>query len=181
MDWEPVAPRIVKPVVPLISWLTARYIAHHRNRLVGGSKIISKEIQAQLGGFFPEAVLAETRIIKTVMPQPILYPLGRVLGVKGLLEIDSIGAITLMDVVAYPEELDLSTLFHELVHVTQYRVLGLKRFAQLYVRGFLQGGGYRGIPLERQAYELGRRFQRQPGTIFSVEEEVIRRSEAGLL
>ena len=33
-------------------------------------------------------------------------------------------------------------LFHELVHVQQYRQLGIPRFSEFYVRGFLSGGGY---------------------------------------
>jgi hypothetical protein len=37
---------------------------------------------------------------------------------------------------------DYGLLFHELVHVEQYRQLGIPRFAELYVRGFLSGGGY---------------------------------------
>ena len=115
------------------------------------------------------------------MPDPILYPLVRVFGIKGMLQMSSIGAITLLDVVAYPEELDSSTLFHELVHVVQYRVLGWKEFARLYVRGFLERGGYEGIPLERQAYQLGTRFDRWPKGLFSVEEEVIRWHSAGKL
>jgi hypothetical protein len=104
-----------------------------------------------------------------------------VFGIRGLLEMSSIGAITLVDVVAYSDELDRSTIFHELVHVVQYRVLGLKRFAQLYVKGFLEGGGYDGIPLEQQAYELGARFDRRPEDKFSVEEDVIRRHADGRL
>jgi hypothetical protein len=66
----------------------------------------------------------------------------------------AIGAITLVDVIAYPEKMNRRILFHELVHAVQYRVLGLRQFARLYVTGFLNGGGYEGIPLERQAYEL---------------------------
>ncbi len=172
---------MVGPMIPVISWMTARYIAHHRKRLVRNSATIQGETQAQLRGFFPDSVLAETRIIRAVMPEPMLYPLVKVFGIQGLLEMSSIGAITLVDVVAYPVRLDCSTLFHELVHVVQYRVLSLKRFAELYVRGFLERGGYRGIPLERQAYELAARFDREPKNIFSVEEDVIRRSAAGLL
>jgi hypothetical protein len=115
------------------------------------------------------------------MPEPVLYPLVRMCGIQGILEMSAIGAITLVDVVAYPEDMDVGTLFHELVHVVQYRVLGLKEFARLYVRGFFQGGGYDGIPLERQAYALGERFERQPENTFSVEEDVIRRQANGSL
>jgi hypothetical protein len=40
------------------------------------------------------------------------------------------------------------------------------RFAELYVRGFLNGGGYNGIPLEINAYGLGCRFEGSPRTRF---------------
>jgi hypothetical protein len=179
-DASPI-PGLVKPLVPLVSWMTARYISYHRRRLVKCSSVLSSDLQARLQDFFPRVVLTETRIIQAVMPEPILYPLVKVLGIQGLLPMSSIGAITLVDVVAYPERLGDNTLFHELVHVVQYRVLGLKLFAELYVKGFLAGGGYAGIPLERQAYDLGARFEQHPGKAFSVEEDVIRRHAAGLL
>lgn len=173
--------RVARPLVPLLSWMTARYIGHHRNRLYPDSRPISADRQAPLRGFFSDSVLTETRIVQAVMPVPVVYPLVKILGVKGLLEMSSIAAITLIDVVAYPAKLELSTLFHELVHVVQYRVLGLKRFAKLYVKGFLNGRGYYGIPLEKQAYALTARFDEDPDKVFSVEEDVIRRSAAGLL
>ena len=173
-------PRMVKPLVPLISWITAGYIGYHRKRLLGESNPIPENARAHLRGYFSDAVLEQTRIVQAAMPEAIVYPLGKILGIKGLLEMSSIGAITLIDVIAYPEQLGVSTLFHELVHVVQYRVLGLKRFAELYVAGFLRGGGYFGIPLEKQAYELGARFDEEAEKVFSVEEEVIRRSAAGL-
>jgi hypothetical protein len=174
-------PRLIRPLVPLISWLTARYIAYHRRRLLPQSIAIPDRMITPMRAFFPASVLAETRIVQARMPDPILYPLVRVFGIQGMLEMSSIGAITLIDVVAHPDELDLGTLFHELVHVVQYRVLGLKEFARLYVRGFLEQGGYEGIPLERQAYQLGSRFERWPQRLFSVEEEVIRWHSAGKL
>ena len=174
-------PRLIKPLIPLISWLTARYIAYHRRRLLPQSIAIPDPMIASMRAFFPASVLAETRVVQARMPDPILYPLVRLFGIKGMLEMSAIGAITLMDVVAYTEQLDRGTLFHELVHVVQYRVLGLKQFARLYVRGFLEGGGYENIPLERQAYQLGARFDREPNKSFSVEAEVIRWHSAGKL
>jgi hypothetical protein len=50
--------------------------------------------------------------------------------------------------------------------------LGIPPFAELYVRGFLTGGGYDGKPLEVNAYLLEDRFERDPQTRFSVENEV---------
>jgi hypothetical protein len=66
----------------------------------------------------------------------------------------------------------LGHTLRELVHVEQYRQLGIPSFAELYVRGFLNGGGYDGIPLKVNAYELGDRFEGNPRTRFSVANEV---------
>ena len=161
--------------------MAARYITHHRQRLAPHGIAISAEIAARLRGFFTEEVLSGTRIVRATMPEPVLYPLVRAFGIKGILEMSAVGAITLVDVVAYPGDIDLDTLFHELVHVVQFRVLGLREFARLYVRGFFKAGEYDGIPLERQAYALGERFERHPEQIFSVQQEVIRRYADGRL
>jgi hypothetical protein len=63
-------------------------------------------------------------------------------------------------------------LFHELVHVEQYRLLGIPRFSELYVRGFLVGASYEEIPLERNAYLLDGRYEKDPTLHFSVADEV---------
>ena len=62
-------------------------------------------------------------------------------------------AITFCDVVVSHEPFSDGLLFHELVHVEQYRQLGVPRFSELYV-GFLNGGGYEEISLEVNAYTL---------------------------
>src|SRR5205085_5011574 len=72
-------------------------------------------------------------------------------------------------------------LFHELVHVEQYRQLGIPRFSELYVGGFLNGGSYEAIPLEVNAYTLGGRFESEPRRMFSVEDEVGRWAAEGRL
>jgi hypothetical protein len=66
-------------------------------------------------------------------------------------------------------------LFHELVHVEHYRQLGIPRFSELYLRGFLNGGSYEAIPLEVNAYVLNRRFEQSPANRFSVMEVVGKR------
>jgi hypothetical protein len=66
------------------------------------------------------------------------------------------------------------------VHVVQYRHLGVSSFADLYVRGFLNGGSYEEIPLEKQAYELEARFANN-GEAFSVDDDVQRRRKLGQL
>lgn len=80
--------------------------------------------------------------------------------------------ITFDNVVVFRIPLTESILFHELVHVEQYRQLGVQRLAELYLTGFMRGGGYEEIPMEANAYELGRRFEANPCSPFSVEAEV---------
>jgi len=169
----------VRPLVPLLSWLTARYIAKQRRRVLPHAEPIGRRFCSEFRPFFSTEVLANTRVAHASGPNPRFYFLVRLLGIRGVLEMSAIGAITLVDVIAYPERMNRSTLFHELVHVVQYRVLGLQQFARLYVTGFLNGGGYEDIPLERQAYELEERFSRDPRSVFSVEMDVLERLRAG--
>jgi hypothetical protein len=81
-----------------------------------------------------------------------------------------VSAITLDDVVAVRERPSPRLLFHELVHVVQFRLLGVGDFARLYVTGFLREGSYDAIPLERCARILEERFA--SGARFSVEAVV---------
>jgi hypothetical protein len=83
-------------------------------------------------------------------------------------------AITFCDVVVSHEPFSNGLLFHELVHVEQYRQLGIPRFSELYVRGFLNGGSYEAIPLEVNAYTLGDGYEQNPANRFPVEDEVRR-------
>lgn len=50
-------------------------------------------------------------------------------------------------------------LFHELVHVVQWEKLGVKRFLLAYGEGLINLG-YRGMPLERIAYDLQGKFDK---------------------
>ena len=62
-------------------------------------------------------------------------------------------------------------LFHECVHVVQYRKLGVDRFVEEYVRGWADNNyDYSSIPLEQEAYALENRFS--SGERFSVEAVV---------
>jgi hypothetical protein len=66
--------------------------------------------------------------------------------------------ITFQDVVVHVEPLTTPLLFHELIHAVQYKHLGLSGFAKHYGHGFLTGGSYEEIPLEKQAYGLEERI-----------------------
>jgi hypothetical protein len=104
------------------------------------------------------------------VPNPPFYADLEKFGFSGLPNFSTMPAITFDDVVVFHDPLTPQLIFHELVHVVQYRLLGIDEFARLYVRGYLHGG-YEGTPLEICAYDLDGRFIM--GSVgFNVEAEV---------
>jgi hypothetical protein len=103
------------------------------------------------------------------------------LGFNHLPDQSAMAAITFCDVVMSHDAFFDGLLFHELVHGEQCGQLGIPRFSELYVRGFLNGGSYEAIPLEVNAYSLEDRFRRDPRRMFSVENEIGRWAAEGKL
>jgi hypothetical protein len=63
---------------------------------------------------------------------PEFYPMLRNLGFNHLPDPSTMAAITFSDKVVSHVHFTDGLLFHELVHVEQYRQLGIPRFAELY-------------------------------------------------
>ena len=103
------------------------------------------------------------------------------MGIKNLPSFEEVAAITFIDVVVHNAPLTDAITFHELVHVEQYRQLGLEEFSHRYIKGFLKGGSYEQIPLEKHARELEQRYSAEPDRPFSVETEVREAIAAGLV
>lgn len=129
--------------------------------------------------FFPASSLDLTRIVVLAgerVCNPPFYPELQKMGFKpgSLPDFSLMAAITFVDTVVSHEPLTDRLLFHEIVHVVQYEMLGLQEFTAKYVRGFLTGGSYAAIPLEMNAYELEARFAAAPARPFSVADVVQR-------
>ena len=127
--------------------------------------------------FFPQSSLDSVRIVVLRgirVGNPPFYEELVQMGFErvSLPDFDLMAAVTFVDTIVSHEVFTDRLLFHELVHVVQYQKLGLADFAAKYVRGFLSGGSYEAIPLERNAYELEARFAAAPMNSFSVEAEV---------
>ncbi len=106
-----------------------------------------------MDGFFSPQLLDGTRLIALQgkrVANPDFYPMLRSWGFNNLPDQSAMAAITFRDVVVSHEAFSNGLLFHELVHVEQYRPLGIPRFSELYVRGFLDGGRLRGNSLGSQ-------------------------------
>jgi len=66
----------------------------------------------------------------------------------------------------------ISILFHELVHVVQFELLGSRKVIEAYLQAWEQNGyQYHDVPFEIQAYRLEARFERHE-PLFSVREVV---------
>jgi hypothetical protein len=165
---------LVSHAAPVLSWPVAQYIVHQRNRLEQHSAPLPEETIATLQGYF-DAVDLERACIVIADPLPISDPPFAAAVHRLGFDFPSVAltaAITFDHVIVSRERMSPALLFHELVHVVQYRLLGVSAFAYQYVQGFLSGGSYHGIPLEGCAFALERRFVTESRP-FRVEAEVL--------
>lgn len=163
-----------------IEWVVqqvASYIGHQRQTYRQGAAPFSVSQKNAMLPFFPEPALDSTRLVvltgQHVGNPPFYDELIRMgFEAASLPDFAHMSAITFVDTIVSHEPFTDRLLFHELVHVVQYEKLGVAEFAAKYVRGFLSGGCYEAIPLERNAYELDARFAAAPTKAFSVVSEV---------
>lgn len=168
-------PQLSEEQISQVAGFVADYISVQRQKALPRALPLRRSQTTSLDRFFRPDVLDSTRLSildRTRVENPPFYGLLAPMGFTKLPDFSQMAAITFCDVVVSHQPVTSELLFHELVHVEQYRQLGIHRFAELYVRGFLAGGGYDGIPLELNAYQLGERFETNPQSGFSVEADV---------
>ena len=117
----------------------------------------------------PARVLDSARLCVlrgTRVSNPSMYSMAKMMGIRNLPDFSEMAAITFVDVIVSHQEFTDALLFHELVHVVQYAQMDLKEFAARFVNGFIQGGSYEEIPLEKKAHALEGRFSQNSGERF---------------
>jgi hypothetical protein len=176
MDLSQIPPGLIGQVAGMV----ADYISSSRKKYSVDAMPLTSEQCLGMQPFFPAEILDQTRLLVLKgqrIQDPGFYTMARMMGFKDLPSFSDVAAVTFVDVIVSHEEISDALLFHELVHVVQYAQLGLKEFGARYVSGFVTGGGYEGIPLEKNAYELERLYSAKQ--VLSVEEEVKKWIEAG--
>jgi hypothetical protein len=168
--------RLPKALIEELTNAIAEYISEQRDSYRPKARTLTLKEREPIQAFFPSDVLTQVRVFRGCPQEPSFYPRLRNLGIHNAPPFSEMGAITFQDLILHVEPLSRSLLFHELVHVVQYKHLGLKGFSQKYVMGFLAGGSYEEIPLERNAYDLEATFSSKPEATFSVEQDVKERS-----
>jgi hypothetical protein len=177
-------PNLSPDQIAQMSNLVAGYILAQRDKYAAHALALSAQQRIAIAAFFSPELLGNTRVLVLEgerVANPDFYPMLHGMGFQNLPDQSAMAAITFYDVIVSHEPFSPGLLFHEFVHVEQYRQLGVPRFAQLYVRGFLDGGSYDAIPLERNAYALEDRFRIDPRRVFSVQQEVAKWASEGRL
>jgi len=138
---------------------------------------LGEACKSELRGFFSPALLDRVRIVELKerrVANPWFYEEARAQGIENLPDISHKVAVTFLDVVVFNQKITPRDLFHGLVHAAQFKLLGLERFAELFVAGFLQARSYFLVPLKAHAFALDTRYAEDPQTPFSVEDEIRR-------
>lgn len=167
---------LLRPFASLFSYYTARYIEDNAAQYRRDAGTLTVRERDAMAAFFPADLLSRVRIAAPAQPlrPPGIQKVATAFGMERLLTPEATVAITFSHVIVHFDALSLRTLFHELVHVEQYKQMGVRGFARSYVRGFLRTGVYERIPLEVHAYELDERYAANPALRFSVRDEVRR-------
>lgn len=151
------------------------YILQSRNKYLPRASSLDSEQMTALAPFFPADDLHRVKTLVLEgerVEDPHFYSLARMMGIRNLPSFADVAAVTFVDVIVSHEPFTLPLLFHEMVHVVQYSLMGSKQFAELYVSGFIRGRSYEEIPLEKNAYQLESRFSADRGDLFSVADQV---------
>jgi hypothetical protein len=161
-----------------VYWLSS-YLLAQREHYLPASGPLSNHQKASMWPYFSSTLLDQLRIIELQgarVAVPEFFTQIRALGFEPP-EISHMDSLTFLDVIAFNERLTDRALFHALVHTVQIQVLGLERYAELWVTSFIKTRAHFTVPLEVHAFSLASKFLRPAPERFSVEDQV-RRWEA---
>ena len=168
-------PALTEDQVRDFSTCICSYLREQRDRYFPIAAPLSAQRKATMEPFFSAAFLNRIRIVELIgerISDPPFYSQAKELGVTNLPSFQQMASLTFLDVVVFNERIADRALFDGLVHAVQFHILGLKRYSDLFVRGFLKTNAPFAIPLEAHALALASRFARNTTASFSVEEQV---------
>jgi hypothetical protein len=159
-------------VAEAVAWMQQQ-----RNKYRPLSNPLSEPEKIQLRPFFPTEIVDGLRIkdvsqAGATIPYPPFYERVRAGGSRVVPDAAHMTAIPFVDVGLFNRQPTLRTVFHTLVHVTQFSVLGLESVMKGYFKALNESGLWMVVPYEEQAYTLDARYTKDPSDIFSVEAEI---------
>lgn len=158
-----------------ISAAISAYLRDQRERYFPLGTPLSAPRKATMQPFFSAGLLERVRIVELqgdCVPNPPFYSKAKEFGISNLPNFSQMASLTFVDVVVFNERITDSALFHGLVHAVQFQILGVQRYCDLVVRGFLRTSAHFAVPLEAHAFALESKFAGNSVEGFSVEEQV---------
>ncbi len=154
----------------LVSWVAEQglhWVNAQRDRYRERARGLTPSERGEMGPFFSSHYLDLARAVRgPVVEEPPFYPQLQHSGFR-LIPFHQMSAITYIDTIflseqaGIPDPPPLPLLFHELVHVVQYDLLGPEQFLSRYVRGYFEHSQvYEAIPLEAHAFDLQRQYEK---------------------
>src|SRR5579864_9397222 len=177
MDLKNLPPAMVSQLANMVE----DYVTSSRKKYAPQAVPLTDAQRTAMQLFFSSAVLDSARLCVlrgTRVSNPPMYAMAKMMGIRNLPDFAAMTAITFVDVIVSHEEFTDALLFHELIHVVQYSQMDMKEFATRFINGFIQGGSYEEVPLEKMAQALEDRFSQNATEAFSVDEEVRQWREA---
>jgi hypothetical protein len=162
--------------VPVVAGKVHDWIeSQHAEHLAGARPLTDREGMA-LSVHFAAETLAQARVARVErVPSPAFF--GGILkqlefiGKRVHFNFAAAAGITFGECILIVDPgVPINLLFHEMVHVEQYRILGMKEFARAYVQGIVDSNFmYEQIPLEAIAFEMTARFKAGETVMVSAE------------
>jgi hypothetical protein len=177
MDLKNLPPAMISQLASMVE----DYINSGRRKYLPRAVPLTEAQRSAMQPFFSATVLDSARLCVlrgTRVQNPSMYAMAKMMGIRDLPDFAAMTAITFIDVIVSHQEFTDALLFHELVHVAQFAQMHLKEFAGRFVNGFIQGGSYEEVPLEKMAIALESRFSQNTAEAFSVDDEVRQWREA---
>ncbi len=150
------------------------WLRQQREHYITSAGPLTEQHKTHMGRYFSASLLDQVRVVELEgerLPNPPFYEEAKAL-LANLPDLIHMASVTFLDVVVFNEKLTERSLFHALVHAVQFHVLGLERYAELWVRGFVDTKVHFTVPLETHAFSLESKFVRPDPGRFSVEDEV---------
>jgi hypothetical protein len=172
----------IKRLEQLWPYLIEKYLVwvdEQRALLIPKARSLSEEEKSRLREYYEDRILSLVHVaIVDRIENPQFYNELTKSGVPVPLDLSQAIGLALVDCIllhkqlcAYPESL-ISTIFHELVHIVQMDILGIRKHIELYSDSLMKNNlQYHSVFFEEQAYRLSAKFDRREPS-FSVRDAV---------
>lgn len=162
------------------AWVRHRRNAYQRDAMLFGACMPA--VADRLRPYFGAAMIERTWVARVAtIANPIPAVLLRSSMTRGMLDLATVRGMAMIDTIVLAEanvrsgDREDSLLFHELVHVAQFGLLGATGFVRAYINGWLTAGrSYLDNPLEAMAFDLQDRSDGGQG-VFDAGAEVTQR------